>query len=85
MNQFGIPGTDYRIQLEIINGKWVYRLLKGNILIESYAFKEEDLDASGFPNHNLIVGVVLRTIASPNINPHQILKTIQALTKQLIE
>ena len=36
----------------------------------------------GFPNQNLIVGWVLRTVAIPNINPHQIMKTTQALTKQ---
>jgi len=59
-------------------------LLKGNTLKDSYVFKDEDLSASGFPNHNLIVGWVLRTVAIPNINPHQIMKTIQALAKQAI-
>jgi len=57
-------------------------LLKGNSLIDSYVFKDEDLGASGFPNQNLIVGWVLRTVAIPNINPHQIMKTTQALAKQ---
>jgi len=42
------------------------------------------MSASGFPNQNLIVGWVLRTVAIPNINPHQIMKTVQALTKQAI-
>jgi len=59
-------------------------LLKGNTSIDSYVFKDEDLSASGFPNQNLIVGWVLRTVAIPNINPHQIMKTVQALTKQAI-
>jgi len=59
-------------------------LLKGNTLKDSYVFKDEDLSASGFPNHNLIVGWVLRTVAIPNINPHQIMKTIQTLAKQAI-
>ncbi len=57
-------------------------MLKGNSLIDSYVFKDEDLGASGFPNQNLIVGWVLRTVAIPNINPHQIMKTTQALAKQ---
>lgn len=59
-------------------------MLKGNTLIDSYVYKDEDLSASGFPNQNLIVGWVLRTVAIPNINPHQIMKTTQALTKQAI-
>jgi len=59
-------------------------LLKGTSLIDSYVFKDEDLSASGFPNQNLIVGWVLRTVAIPNINPHQIMKTTQALAKQAI-
>lgn len=80
----GIPGTSYRIQLGLINEKWASRLLKGNDIIESYVYKEEDLSASGFPNQNLIVGWVLRTVAIPNINPHQIMKTVQALTKQAV-
>jgi len=70
--------------LGLINGKWACRLLKGNTLKDSYVFKDEDLSASGFPNQNLIVGWVLRTVANPNINPHQIMKTIQALAKQAI-
>ena len=84
-NQLVIPGTLYTIQLGLINGKLASFLLKFNTLIESYVYKDEDLSASGFPNQNLIVGWVLRTVAIPNINPHQIMKTVQALTKQLIE
>ena len=59
-------------------------MLKGKNVIDSHVFKDEDLSASGFPNQNLIVGWVLRTVAIPNINPHQIMKTTQALTKQAI-
>ncbi|MBY8980856.1 MAG: zinc ribbon domain-containing protein [Candidatus Lokiarchaeota archaeon] len=59
-------------------------MLKGNNVIDSYVFKDEDMSASGFPNQNLIVGWVLRTVAIPNINPHQIMKTTHALTKQAI-
>ncbi|MHA1390980.1 MAG: hypothetical protein ACTSQT_01895 [Promethearchaeota archaeon] len=59
-------------------------MLKGNNVINSYVFKDDDLSASGFSNQNLIVGWVLRTVAIPNINPHQIMKTTQALAKQAI-
>ncbi|MBY9008684.1 MAG: hypothetical protein KGD74_02305 [Candidatus Lokiarchaeota archaeon] len=59
-------------------------MLKGKDVISSYVFKEDDISASGFPNQNIIVGWVLRTVAIPNINPHQIMKTTQALTKQAI-
>ncbi|NHJ24693.1 MAG: zinc ribbon domain-containing protein [Candidatus Lokiarchaeota archaeon] len=84
-SQLGIPGTSYRIQLGLINGKWASRLLKGTDVIDSYVYKDEDLGESGFPNQNLIVGWVIRTVAIPNINPHQIMKTVQALVKQALE
>jgi len=82
--QLGISGTSYRLQLGLINEKWAVRLLKGKDVLDSYVFKDED-SHGGFPNQNLIVGYVLRTVAIPNINPHQIMKTTQALVKQAIE
>ena len=51
----------------------------------TYVIKEEDMTVSGFPNQNLIVGWVLRTVAIPNINPHLIMKTVQEMTKQVRE
>ena len=81
-SQLGIPGTSYRVQLGLINDKWASRLLKGNDIIDSYVYKDEDVGEQGFPNQNMIVGWVLRTIAIPNINPHQIMKTTQVLVKQ---
>ena len=84
-SQLGIPGTSYRIQLGLINGKFATRLLKGKSVLDSYVFKDEDVSESGIPNQNLIVGWVLRTVAIPNINPHQVMKTTQALVKQAIE
>jgi len=84
-SQLGISGTSYRIQLGLINDKFAIRLLKGNSVIDSYVFKDEDVTESGIPNQNLMVGWVLRTVAIPNINPHQVMKTIQALAKQAIE
>ena len=82
--ELGIPGTSYRIQLGLINDKWASRLLKGKGVIDSYVYRDEDT-TGGFPNQNLIVGWVLRTVAIPNINPHQVMKTTQALVKQAIK
>ena len=79
--QLGIPGTSYRLQLGLINEKWAVRMLKGKNILDSYVFKDEDVEGD-FPNQNLIVGWVLRTVAIPNINPHQVMKTTQALVKQ---
>lgn len=84
-SQLGISGTSYRLQLGLINEKFAIRLLKGNSVIDSYVFKDEDVTESGIPNQNLMVGWVLRTVAIPNINPHQVMKTIQALAKQAID
>lgn len=83
-SQLGIAGTSYRIQLGLINGRWASRLLKGNNVIDSYVYKDEDVQGD-YPNQNIIVGWVLRTVAIPNINPHQVMKTTQALVKQAIE
>ena len=83
-SELGVAGTSYRIQLGLINDKWASRLLKGRNVIDSYVYKDEDT-AGGFPNQNLIVGWVLRTVAIPNINPHQVMKTTQALVKQAIK
>ncbi len=83
-SQLGIAGTSYRIQLGLINGRWASRLLKGNNVIDSYIYKDEDVQG-GYPNQNIIVGWVLRTVAIPNINPHQVMKTTQALVKQAID
>ncbi len=83
-SQLGVAGTSYRIQLGEINDKWAVRLLKGKDVIDSYVFKDEDVQGD-FPNQNIIVGWVLRTVAIPNINPHQIMKTTQALVKQAIK
>ncbi|MHA1915074.1 MAG: zinc ribbon domain-containing protein [Promethearchaeota archaeon] len=83
-SELGVPGTSYRIQLGLINDKWASRLLKGRDVIDSYVYKDEDVEG-GFPNQNLIVGWVLRTVAIPNINPHQVMKTTQALVKQAIK
>ncbi|MFW9867274.1 MAG: zinc ribbon domain-containing protein [Candidatus Thorarchaeota archaeon] len=82
-SHLGIPGAKYRLQLGLINGKWAYRLLKGNDVIDSYVYKDEDIHG-GFPNLNLIVGWVIRTVANPNINPYLIMKTTQALVKQAL-
>lgn len=82
--ELGIPGTSYRIQLGLINDKWASRLLKGRGVIDSYVYRDEDT-TGGFPNQNMIVGWVLRTVAIPNINPHQVMKTTQALVKQAIK
>lgn len=83
-SQLGVPGTSYRLQLGLINEKWAVRLLKGKNVIDSYVFRDEDVQGD-FPNQNLIVGWVLRTVAIPNINPHQVMKTTQALVKQAIQ
>ena len=83
-SQLGVPGTSYRLQLGLINEKWAVRMLKGKDVIDSYVFKDEDVQGD-FPNQNIIVGWVLRTVAIPNINPHQVMKTTQALVKQAIQ
>ena len=88
-SQLGISGTSHRLQLGLINGKWASRILKGKNIIDSNVFKDEDVrkdqEGNERPNQNLIVGWVLKTVAIPNINPHQIMKTTQALVNQAVK
>ena len=84
-SQLGISGTSYRLQLGTINDKWAARVLKGQDVLDSYVFKDEDVAESGIPNQNLIVGYVLRTLTLPNINPYGVMRTVQALVKQAQE
>ena len=77
-SQLGIAGTSYRLQMGRVNEKWASRILKGQDVIESYVYSEE----KDIPNSNLIVGWCLKVIAIPNINPYQIMKTVQFLIKE---
>ncbi len=81
-SQLGIAGTSYRLQLGLINNKWASRLMKGKGVIDSYIYDNIEGD---MPNGNRIVGWVLKTVAIPNINPHQIMKTTQYLMRQARE
>ncbi|MFX1393604.1 MAG: zinc ribbon domain-containing protein [Promethearchaeota archaeon] len=85
-SQLGIAGTSYRLQLGLINKKWASRILKGKEVLDSYVYKDTELTVDKeYPNQNYVVGWVLRTVMLPNINPHQIMKTTQALIKQAIQ
>ncbi len=82
-SQLGIAGTSYRLQLGLINEKWASRLMKGkNTIIDSYIYEDVEGDT---PNGNRIVSWVLKTVAIPNINPHQIMKTAQFILRQARE
>lgn len=82
-SQLGIAGTSYRLQLGLINEKWASRLMKGkDTIIDSYIYD----NVEGItPNGNRIVSWVIKTVAIPNINPHQIMKTTQFLLRQARE
>lgn len=82
-SQLGIAGTSYRLQLGLINEKWASRLMKGrDAIIDSYIYNNVE---GIIPNGNRIVSWVLNTVAIPNINPHQIMKTTQFLLRQARE
>ncbi len=42
-DELEVPGTSYRCQLGLINGKWASRLLKGRDVIDTYVYKDEDI------------------------------------------
>lgn len=80
-SQLGIAGTSYRLQLGLINEKWAARILKGKNVMDSHIFENIEGDR---PNGNHIVGYVLGTVAIPNINPAQVMKTTQFLLKEAV-
>lgn len=79
-NQLGVPGTSYKIQLGLINNQWASRLVKGNNILASKVYELDEDQTT--PNINYIVGWVLQTSTIPNINPHQVMKSAQALMNQ---
>lgn len=80
-SQLGIAGTSYDLQIGLINGKWASRLLKRREVIDTDVYRDDDID-EGLPKQDVIVGWVLRTVVIPNINPHQVKKTVQTLLLQ---
>jgi hypothetical protein len=73
-SQLGIAGTSYRLQLGMIGSTWAARLLKGNDVVASTTINEL--------NGNLIVGFVIKETAIPNLNPYQIMKTVEFIVKE---
>ena len=75
-SQLGVAGTSYRIQLGKMSGNWAARILKGKDVVAQTTFTDATL------NGNLVVGFVLKETAIPNLNPYQIMKTVQFLTRE---
>lgn len=79
--QLRIAGTSYSLQIGLINGKWAVRLIKGKDIIRVFIYNNKHIEGD-FPNQDVIIQWVLRTVVIPNINPFQIKKTVQFLLKQ---
>jgi len=82
--QLGIPGTSYSVQVGKINGKWAIKLIKGKTVVDVLVYDDKDLEGD-LPNQDVIINWVLRTVVIPNINPHQIKRTVQFLLEQVKE
>ncbi|MEJ2277098.1 MAG: hypothetical protein P8Y70_05020, partial [Candidatus Lokiarchaeota archaeon] len=77
-----IQGTSFKLNLGIKQNNWAIKVYKGNSLLD---FKVFDMPQKQFPDQNLIVQWILQIIMIPNINPHQIMKTLQKSTKEALE
>lgn len=80
--QEGIKGTSYKIQLAISGKEWIVRIWKGNKILESRSFKES---SEKMPNQNEMVQFILNAIPIPNMNPMNIMNTIQSLIKEVLK
>jgi hypothetical protein len=81
--QLGVAGSSYRLQMGQVNNYWAIRLAKGNDVLESKVFKDEENNE--MPNANKITGWVLSVIAIPNINTFQIQKTVGFVRQKALE
>ncbi len=79
--QLGVAGSSYRLQLGQVSGKWAVRLAKGQDVLDSFVF-EHLTDINKLPNADDITRWVLSTLVIPNINPHQIMKTVGFVRQQ---
>jgi len=82
--EFEISGTNYRIEVGVLNGRYVFNLLDDKTLIDSHVFEYEEHDHFGLPRQNLVVGWVMRVTHELNIDIHQIVKTFVEMMKYLI-
>ncbi|MHA1368411.1 MAG: hypothetical protein ACTSWN_11945 [Promethearchaeota archaeon] len=73
-SQLGVAGTSYMIQLGKVGNQFAARIIRGKDIISSLTIDEL--------NGNVIVGFVMRETAIPNLNPYQIMKTVQFLTRE---
>lgn len=80
--QEGIKGTSYKVQLAISGKEWIVRIWKGNKILESRCFKE---GSEKTPNQNEMVQFILNSIPIPNMNPMNIMNTIQSLIKEVLK
>lgn len=78
--ELGIPGSSYRLSMGIVNNKWAVRLTKGDEVLDSNVFQDSDL--SKIPNSDDITRWVLMVLTIPNLNPHQIMKTVGFVRQQ---
>ena len=79
-SELGIPGSSYRLSMGIVNSKWAVRLSKGEETLDSNVFQDSDL--SRVPNADDITRWILMVMAIPNLNPHQIMKTVGFVRQQ---
>jgi hypothetical protein len=81
--QLGVAGSSYRLQMGMVNGFWAIRLAKGNDVLESHVFKDEE--KGEMPNANRITGWTLSVLTIPNINTFQIQKTVGFVRQKAME
>ena len=82
---FEISGTSFLIQFGTINEQWASVLLRGNNVIATHIYNEEDLSGCSFPNQSLVVDWVMGIAAIPDIDPREIIRLIQTITLQFEE
>ena len=79
--QLGITGSSYRLSMGLLNGKWAVRLAKGDEILDSKVYEDMG-DITKLPNADDITRWVLTVLVIPNLNPHQIMKTVGFVRQQ---
>lgn len=78
-NRYGIAGTSYMIQVGMKHNKWTILLLKANIVLDYYIFKDTSVDK--LPERDRIVNWILKTIPF-DIYARHVIRTVILLLQE---
>jgi len=81
--EFEISGTNYRIQVGLLNGRYLFNILDDKTLVDSHVFEDRDNDRFGLSRQNSTVGWILRVAHELKIDHHPLAESVVDMMKYL--